>query len=981
MKTILIGTTGSLNKHWQELQGSQNAVWFLRDPVSRSHFEPQAPSHIFTDWVTWAFEILELAGENPPQVLRQDQQFALLRIALRDFRSQSLGDLLQALELPGMARRLLQRVKSRTLRSLVPDDTPVWFRDESVDALTFIIQDLQQQSGTIDETGLLIRFISELGKENISKAITSWYDSLCQSGKVPPVIVIPRADRLNEIQRIIVLNLFDLVPDIEIGIAASPDDSPESLAHQMDIWSGLKQSVETRIIALDKTLPEIISFSNSGDSTANVHCVKLARATVQNQWLHEVLRTKHADNTTLEGVELFTTADSQQIDDLIESCQNEGIGLIGLQRPLIESPEVRTILDIAVGIRDDWPVESLVDLLRHPNFRDSVCGTDLTRMHMQRLATDVARLGNLNGIKTIRDMLACKWAEERTGNSELNKPAYHTSATQFFTQLNELVTLPEDKRPWQMHMQWWQQVLDSLLDFSSSVPVSDYFEVLGSFGELELTLAEGVWDWSDFLTECHLQAEQHQQDVTFQTSRKLRIHLNRIPEISFASYLYCLGMKEGSFPSKSLLAQGLHRSVPLDELYQREQQHFRELCGLASESLTFSYPVLDHKGVESESAGFLRKMPWQEFHFVPGSEQAKARLLKSSAQRFFTRAVTQFSQRNVGDVRSLGKIDSEQAQEQLATLFGPDYGFSPTALEVASLCHFQFFARHVLHLVEDEVDEDLTTDYRAEGSVIHEVLEELHTVFDNYHEIDLDAFREQVNLQIIKHHTPTKEIEDSPLGRGRWSVERRRIEHRLASYVDQLTDFLKSDRTGDGLQTRALGLEVQSRGANARIEPLRIVDPQSGAQVLVHGRIDRIDAAIDGQKAIVRLIDYKTGSKIPPTKITRKLHLQLPLYALMLDGSKMKGYRLQVADVGFWYLKKSLKGFNSITKQVFDKDVSFDIEKIRNEYSPFVLNLVREIRRGNFEIRPRESLCDKQCPMSEVCRIAEIRDHSGMRAR
>ena len=76
---------------------------------------------------------------------------------------------------------------------------------------------------------------------------------------------------------------------------------------------------------------------------------------------------------------------------------------------------------------------------------------------------------------------------------------------------------------------------------------------------------------------------------------------------------------------------------------------------------------------------------------------------------------------------------------------------------------------------------------------------------------------------------------------------------------------------------RPIGLELRF-GPDAELPPLS-VPLEGGGELLLSGVIDRVDAAEQDGKRLVRIVDYKTGSrKFTYTDIADGLNLQLPVY-------------------------------------------------------------------------------------------------------
>jgi hypothetical protein len=82
-----------------------------------------------------------------------------------------------------------------------------------------------------------------------------------------------------------------------------------------------------------------------------------------------------------------------------------------LQTALIECPEVRTAIDIMEAIRDGWPVNAVADLLRNPELQFSEFDLNLNRRKIDRLASEIASLGEISGLLQIQELLYLLWDE------------------------------------------------------------------------------------------------------------------------------------------------------------------------------------------------------------------------------------------------------------------------------------------------------------------------------------------------------------------------------------------------------------------------------------------------------------------------------------------------------------------------------------------------------------------------------------------
>ena len=189
-----------------------------------------------------------------------------------------------------------------------------------------------------------------------------------------------------------------------------------------------------------------------------------------------------------------------------------------------------------------------------------------------------------------------------------------------------------------------------------------------------------------------------------------------------AQHLILAGMTEGNFPSRSKIRMALQKTpgLNLKELESDERRIFRRLVGASSESLWISHFQRNQQGIETEPCGFLRDQQWSSPE-LPALDQPFP--IKDVSEQVI-RSIQVFQTRQRAESGPYqGGIQSPVVLESLLQKFGEGYIFSPTSLESASLCPFQFFGKYVLGLAEDDTDDDLSTDFIAEGEAIHSILE------------------------------------------------------------------------------------------------------------------------------------------------------------------------------------------------------------------------------------------------------------------
>ncbi|BBJ23212.1 PD-(D/E)XK nuclease family protein [Candidatus Nitrotoga sp. AM1P] len=175
-------------------------------------------------------------------------------------------------------------------------------------------------------------------------------------------------------------------------------------------------------------------------------------------------------------------------------------------------------------------------------------------------------------------------------------------------------------------------------------------------------------------------------------------------------------------------------------------------------------------------------------------------------------------------------------------------------------CPYQFYARHILHLNEmDEVREDV--EKRDYGEWVHDILRRFHEqyqVLGNHLRTDLDAALLRISIEIF-----APAVQRDYLARA-W----------LLRWQQAIPEYLETQ-----LKNEAEGWRYQ-RGEVPFELPLT-------ADLLMHGRLDRVDVQAKGGSA-VRVLDYKM---MDAARLRNKLKeagedVQLACYAYVYEAEE-----------------------------------------------------------------------------------------------
>ncbi len=1000
MKNLWIGTPASLNQKWAEIRQERSCVWFgdslpMGLKTNQAAGDDTCPQRSWK-WSSFCLKILRDAYGEIGRLLERDEIDSVIRTALRDPRFSSRTDLQKLTDRPGSVAILAKKLRDTASQVHAAEEAKEFFHDTSLDVLRAVYQEKLAESAAIDAPGLFLKFLGAYGSPELKRAMDNWHHKVLSQLGEGYSLAVPRADILSnddeKLTKAIAYLILDGFQAYDFGVTVWKDDSTDRYLKLVEDWTtmGLEaKPVTTQAATIESyflresaapipPIPESLRFVKAKDPRTEIQAI--------TEYV-----TKLVEGYGAESVLIHTPQHGFYVDRLRESLAKSGIGIEGLFSPLIERPLVKAILDVAAAIENDWPTESLADLLRHPHFQGDALALAESTSELNRLAQDIEKLGNINGLITIRQLMLARYEQRRKLRKQKLEPAYTLYATSLLNRLAEIAIKPSSAMTWADSVEHLRNLAGLLFKPSmmEEEAIQEFWKSLENSIGAAVPNDSTAWLWSSFMGEAHMRAELKIVPRPDRLTTKITLSSGSQLKTDDAQHLILAGMTEGNFPSRSKIRMALQKTpgLNLKELESEERRNFRRLVGASSESLWISHFQRNQQGIETEPCGFLRDQQWSSPE-LPALDQPFP--IKDVSEQVI-RSIQVFQTRQRAESGPYqGGIQSPVVLESLLQKFGEGYIFSPTSLESASLCPFQFFGKYVLGLAEDDTDDDLSTDFIAEGEAIHSILEELHNVHRQPQDLLLDKpeFESKIHRLIESKHPCPPELADSAFGRGRWEVEHRRVEHRLAAYTSQAEKDLApppSSSRGNGKinantefagDLTVLNCEIRADGATQTLDPLKLKEHQTSMSFLVGGRIDRIDGEQFSPEARVRLVDYKTGNPICKKKIKKKLHLQLPLYAIMVHERIKGDLSYQVVDIGFWYLKRSKGGYKSIRAWLFDErtQAAFDVETLKAEYLPFIQNLVGSIRAGHFAVKPREFGCDKNCPISEVCRIRELRN-------
>lgn len=259
------------------------------------------------------------------------------------------------------------------------------------------------------------------------------------------------------------------------------------------------------------------------------------------------------------------------------------------------------------------------------------------------------------------------------------------------------------------------------------------------------------------------------------------------------------------------------------------------------------------------------------------------------------------------------------------------------------------------------VDErqELDEDYAGRGSLVHDVLERIHQQIAAEGESNVIErlgilIETDMRAELDRHDGSEADVAEVLR-----EIGSRRTIKTLSRYLGQFRAYAsRKDETPEPHK-----FEVLFGQPDDELSHPHLVIGRDGDSVLLQGKIDRVDLIRKDGKVHFRVIDYKTGSCPTSKDVKDGLASQLPLYALAVEQLILTSGEFGLIDVGYWSLPKD--GFKSVKID--------DWAAYRDHLMSFVVDLVRELRRGSFPIHSQKKDCRKFCDFRSACRVIEVR--------
>lgn len=473
-------------------------------------------------------------------------------------------------------------------------------------------------------------------------------------------------------------------------------------------------------------------------------------------------------------------------------------------------------------------------------------------------------------------------------------------------------------------------------------------------------------------------------------------------------YLFLGGLVQGEFPrlppADIFLEETQRRALNLDEHATTAAERllfYRALCA-PRRGLGVFYPqrsgseMLAPSPFVAELDGLLAPRPspcegdaapgtLAELHLALGRSLCAAGETSLSAPAPLVRGLQIAAQRTSpeGFSRYEGVLDEASQLAALHTRLGAGHSFSATQLEQYGRCPFRFFAQELLGL-QPLRDPEADDSALKRGNLVHRIL--YHFYADRGEAAER---KENLATNIAQLRDQGREIA---------------AEMRLTGFFweRELERLLGSD-DGDREGVLPRFLRLQADSANPAVPThfelsfgsypgmgegdrqstttlYAIGDPETGDEVRLAGKIDRVDRTADGHFVI---FDYKTGRMPSTADVDTGLNLQLPLYLLAAE-SLFGEIGLREGAGAAYLMLRDLEdcGRSGLFANAAQRNAAYvasgrsglyDREVYRQRLDAvrgFVLSYVRAMRRGKFHVtlHDPDKICP-HCPYRQSCRL------------
>lgn len=394
-----------------------------------------------------------------------------------------------------------------------------------------------------------------------------------------------------------------------------------------------------------------------------------------------------------------------------------------------------------------------------------------------------------------------------------------------------------------------------------------------------------------------------------QTLDSIRIVDAQISRLNTPAIVFVPGVRDGVFPGEvkltgmftqqelqQLETQDIKLARLLPELHSDELLIVNKTLAAPSEQLYLTYPLMTETHEPSDAAGILlrierlfgnadglvqrgrdiplhfyvRTLASGYFHYVRNLRQDTPAL---SSLRVLLEQDDVYAARLQKLVTVQEEAEAAVMPDIMQHLLGERLILSPSGVEQFYSCAFQYFCQKTLRLY---VPERNTFDNRTSGSFAHYCLEQLLRTMGTERFLELTHEELRREIERLSGDFSERHFSDAVRRDSRFQFNYRKAGQSLIQLAERMQQAFRQT----GFVPVGFEVRVTEQPGEGCLPPMQLQD----GKILCHGSIDRVDLCDTPDGKLLRVVDYKTGSKaLTPEKLADGLDMQMLIYLFALQ--------------------------------------------------------------------------------------------------
>ncbi len=393
--------------------------------------------------------------------------------------------------------------------------------------------------------------------------------------------------------------------------------------------------------------------------------------------------------------------------------------------------------------------------------------------------------------------------------------------------------------------------------------------------------------------------------------------------------VFVLGANEGEFPQaitgggllsesdRRILLENDFKLYSYGEILNIQEKYFAYMaCSAASEMLFISYKgsakdaapsdiVLAIKSIFSNMNAYSLS-DIQEMDLI----ETRRNAFELMSEKYFVNTAFYSSLKDYfkddehfNGVKALAENDDAKINNHaLATsLFHYDMFISASRIEDFYNCSFRYFCKFGLNAFKRERAE---INPMQRGTLIHYVLEKILSEYGSHElsqmpESDIKTMVDKYLSEYFK--TQMGNIADV-------SIRFKYNYNRLSKLIYGVVFHLAKEFSQCDFEAKAFELNIDK---DAPVKPF-VLDLEDGGTIQIRGSIDRVDMFEKNNQKYVRVVDYKSGSKLfNLSDIMYGLNLQMLIYLFSISEDKRSAFNAVPAGVLYMHASRNVFSFDS----------------------------------------------------------------------